>query len=158
MQATIFQTIKINTSSRKNPLNGIDTESLKEVVALLETEFDTLRQIWRICDSAIRHHEDEQIEACQDDPDMTNIILNNTAGFWEKLSPAGEQIRQHAIDIELQYANPSLNELAYYANEATTIRNRLNSIANELCIHPAGILGKSKTPFNALSTESCFSI
>jgi hypothetical protein len=154
---SVYQRIKENTLSGKNPLTGIDDEtSLEEVVTILIDEFATLHQIWRVCDSAIRHHEDEQIESFQDDPDMTNIILNNTAGYWAKLSPAGAQIHQHTTDLKSLCSNPSFNTLAFYANEATTIRHILILEANQLSFHPAGILGKSKIPFNALSSESCF--
>jgi len=159
MQSTsLFQRIKSNTVSGKNPLAGIEQTSFAEVFSLLADEFATLRQIWRICDSAIRHYEDEQIESVQDDPEMTNIILNNTTGYWTKLGPTGEQIRHHTTEIESHGSNPSFNSLAYYANEATTIRRVLIAEANELCFHPAGILGKSKIPFEALATESCFSV
>jgi hypothetical protein len=153
---TIYQRINSNILVGKNPLTGIDdATSLGEVAKILKDEFTTLRQIWNICDSAIRHYEDEQIESVQDDPDMTNIILTNTAGYWAKLSPIGAQIRQHTADLESLHSNSSFNELAFYTNEATTIRRILIIEANLLSFHPAGIIGKSKMPFDALSAESC---
>jgi hypothetical protein len=158
MQSLLFQRIKSNTAAGKNPLLGIDPALLGEVASLLEDEFATLRQIWGICDSAIRHYEDEQIESFQDDPDMTNVILTHTAGYWEKLSPVGAQLRQHITEIESLRSNPSFNALAYYANEATTIRHILIEQANWLSFHPAGIIGKSKLPFEPLSIKSCFSV
>jgi hypothetical protein len=153
---SIYQRIESNTLVGKNPLTGIDdATSLGEVAKILKDEFTTLHQIWSICNSAIRQYEDEQIESVQDDPEMTNIILNNTAGYWVKLSPAGAQIRQHTTDIESRHSTMSFNELAFYANEATTIRRILILEANKLSFHPAGIIGKSKMPFDALSAESC---
>ena len=158
MQSTLFQRIKTNTASGKNPLTGIDAASLEAVASLLATEFDTLCQIWSICDSAIRHYEDEQIQSFQDDPDMTNVILTSTAKFWAELSPAREQIRRHMADIdsESHSPNPNFNVLAFCANEAITIRRKLMVITNALCFHSSGILAKSKMPFKALSYESCF--
>lgn len=160
MQTDLFQRIKENTVAGKNPLTGIDAASLEAVASLLATEFNTLLQIWSICDSAIRHYEDEQIESFQDDPDMTNVVLTSTAKFWAELSPAREQIRRHIVDIETEsYAsNPSFNMLAFYANEAITIRRTLMMVTNALCFHSSSILAKSKMPYDVLSYESCVSL
>jgi hypothetical protein len=160
MKTDLFQRIKENTVAGKNPLTGIDVASLEAVAALLATEFNTLLKIWSICDSAIRHYEDEQIESFQDDPDMTNVVFTSTTKFWAELSPAREQIRQHTVDIETEShkSNPSFNVLAFCANEAITIRRKLMMITNALCFHSSGILAKSKMPFNALSYESCVSV
>ena len=159
MQPDLFRRIKENTVAGKNPLTGIDTSSLKEVASLLETEFSALLQIWGICDSAIRHYEDEQIQLFQDDPDKTNVVFTSTNKFWAELSPVREQIRRLTADIETEShkSNPSFNVLAFCANEAITIRRKLMMITNALCFHSAGILAKSKMPFNALSQESCVS-
>jgi hypothetical protein len=160
MQSSIFQRIKQNTVAGKNPLSGIDTSSLETVASLLTTEFNKLHQIWCMCDSAIRHYEDEQIESFQDDPDTTNVVLTSTAKFWAELSPAREQIRQHIANIETEShtSNPSFNMLAFYANEAITIRRTLMMVTNALCFHSSSILAKSKMPFDALSYESCVSV
>ena len=153
----IYERIKANTLSGKNPLTGIDdAASLDAVVSILRGEFATLLQIWSICNSAIRHHEDGQIASVQDDPEITNIILKHTAGYWSKLSPAGAQIHQHTADLESQHSTMSFNELAFYANEATTIRRVLMTEVNRLTFHPAGIIGKSNVPLVTLSAASCF--
>lgn len=160
MQSAIFKGLKQNTVAGKNPLTGIDATSLEEVASLLATEFNKLLQIWSICDSAIRHYEDEQIQSFHDDPDKTNVVLTSTAKFWAELSPAREQIRRHMADIdsESHKLEPSFNMLAFCANEAITIRRKLMVITNALCFHSSGILAKSKMPFKALSYESCFSV
>lgn len=154
----IYQRIRENALAGKNPLRGIDADatSLEEVVAVLKNEFATLCQIWRICNSAIRHYEDEEMESVQDDREMTNIILNNTSRYWAILSPAWAQIRKHTTDLESRHSSMNFNELAFYANEAMTIRRVLMAEVNRLTFHPAGIIGKSDVPFDALSAKSCF--
>jgi hypothetical protein len=160
MQTDLFRRIKENTASGKNPLTGIDAASLEAVASLLAIEFNTLLQIWGICDSAIRHYEDEQIQLFQEDPDKTNVVFTSTTKFWAELSPAREQIRRYTAEIEIEShkSNPSFNVLAFCANEGITIRRKLMIITNALCFHSAGILAKSKMPFNALSHESCVSV
>jgi hypothetical protein len=158
MLASLFQQIKVNVAAGKNPLTGIDMVSFEGVASLIATEFSTLHQIWCICDSAIRHYEDEQMESVQDDYDMTNLILSSTAGYWAILSPTGTHLRQYSVDLILMATKPNFNALGFYANEATTIRRELMTIINQLCVHPADILAKSKMPFKALSYESCFSV
>ena len=143
--------IQKNTSTGRPPLMGVSPDPI--ILSILKTEYASLYQLWRICNSAISEYAFEE----GDNGASIDDITERLAPFYSHLSPIGRRIFKTESEFN---SNPDLdwNLATQYTNEAAILRRKLMVIVDQLCCHSAGILAKSRIPLDHLAVESCLTM